>query len=326
MRTFTTTITNIYERTIPRIITLILLTAFTLASMVLAVHLTEVQQVKGRIVLVTDKSAETLPKSSARLNITVSPEKPPHSALVEQKYDAYATIGENGEYQIETLRSDSYKNMVLALLKNPDAILKDSKTARGVGANIIGFMMMFLLMEVFANLFAFADDKEQGQLRRITAAPVSFLGYLAAHCVYCLSMFLPEYILLIILKYCGFDIGFTLLQYAGLLAVMGLFGISFALLLNTLINKPDNASMLGRSIIVLTSMLAGSFYLFTKKNILLDLIIKVLPQKQFMNFVEYMERGEAWQHSFSIIYVIAVSIVMFAVSCAVLQMKYIKRV
>lgn len=326
MRTFTTTITNIYERTIPRIVTLILLTAFTLASIVLAVHLTEVQQVKGRIVMVTDKSAETLPQSSARLNIVVSPEKPPLSALVEQKYDAYVTIGGNGDYQIETLRSDSYKNMVLTLLKNPDAILNDSKTARGVGANIIGFMMMFLLMEVFANLFAFADDKEQGQLRRITAAPVSFGGYLAAHCVYCLSMFLPEYILLIILKYCGFDIGFTLLQYAGLLAVMGLFGISFAMLLNTLINKPDNASMLGRSIIVLTSMLAGSFYLFTKKNILLDLIIKVLPQKQLMNFVEYMERGEAWQHSFSIIYVIALSIVMFVVSCSVLRMKYIKRV
>nr|WP_314463155.1 ABC transporter permease [uncultured Clostridium sp.] len=326
MRTFTATIINIYERTIPRVVTLILLTAFTLASMVLAVHLTEVRQVKGRIVLVTDKSAETLPQSSARLNIVVSAEKPPHSALVEQKYDAYATIGKNGDYQIETLRSDSYKNMVLTLLKNPDAILKDSKTARGAGANIIGFMMMFLLMEVFANLFAFADDKEQGQLRRITAAPVSFGGYLAAHCVYCLSMFLPEYILLIILKYCGFKIGFTLLQYAGLLAVMGLFGISFALFLNTLINKPDNASMLGRSIIVLTSMLAGSFYLFSKKNILLDLVIKVLPQKQLMNFAEYMERGEAGQHSFSIIYVITLSIILFVVSCSVLRMKYMKRV
>lgn len=326
MRTFTTTITNIYERTISRIVSLILLTVFTLSSMVLAVHMTEIQQVKGRIVLVTDKSNQTLPQNSARLNIVVSAEKPSHSALVEQKYDAYVTIGENGDYQIETLRSDSYKNMVLTLLKNPDAILKDNKTARGVGANIIGFMMMFLLMQVFANQFAFADDKEQGQLRRITAAPVSFGGYLAAHCVYCLSLFLPEYILLIILKSCGFNIGFTLFEYAGLLAVMGLFGISFALLLNTLIHKPDNASMLGRSIIVLTSMLAGSFYLFSKKNILLDLIIKVLPQKQLMNFVEYMEQGEAWHHSSSIIYVIALSIVMFVISCSVLRMKYIKRV
>lgn len=326
MRTFTTTFTNIYERTITRLVSMILLTVFTLASMVLAVHLTDVQQVKGRIVLVTDKSAEMLPKSSSRLNIAVSAEKPPYSALVEQKYDAYVTIGANGDYQIQTLRDDDYKNMVLTLVKNPDAVLKDSKIPRGVGANIIGFMMMFILIQVFGSLFAFADDKEQEQMRRITAAPVSFGGYLAAHCAYCLSMFLPEYILLIILKLWGFDIGFTLLQYAGLLVVMELFGISFALLLYTLINKPDNASMLGRSIVVLTSMLAGSFYLLSKKNILLDLIIKILPQKQLMNFVEYMERGEAWHHSFSIIYVIAVSAVMFMVSCSVLRMKYMKRV
>jgi ABC-2 type transport system permease protein len=216
--------------------------------------------------------------------------------------------------------------MIDAMLRNPDAPLKEGKNARGIGANMIGFMMMFLLMEVFANLFAFADDKEQGQLRRITAAPVSFSCYLAAHCIFCLSMFLPEYILLVLLKFFGFNIGFTLLQYAGLILIIGFFGISFALLLNTLISKPDNASMLGRSIIVLSSMLAGTFYLFSKKNMVLDTIIKILPQKQLMDFVEYLERGEAWHHSFGIVYVIAFSVVLFVISCSVLRMKYIKRV
>lgn len=326
MRTFLVTIKNIYERTISRLPMFVLLTAFTLVSMVLAVHLTGVQQVKGRIVLVTDKSAGTLPYNSKEFDIVVSAVKPPVSALVEKKYDAYVTIGKDGDYQIETLRSDDYKNMVNTMLRNPDAALKNVKNARGVGANIIGFMMMFLLLEVFANLFAFADDKEQGQLQRITAAPVSFKGYLAAHCVFCLSMFLPEYMLLFLLKLWGFNIGFTLLQYAGLILIIVFFGISFALLLNTLISKPDNASMLGRSIIVLSSMLAGTFYLFSKKNIVLDTIIKILPQRQLMDFVEYLERGEAWHHSFSIVYVIAFSMVLFVISCACLRMKYIKRV
>lgn len=326
MRTFFTTFKNIYERTIPRLSMFILLTAFTLASMVLAVHLTGVQQVRGHIVLVTDKSEEEIPKGSKEFDMVVSAVKPPVSALVEKKYDAFVTIGKDGNYDIETLRSDDYKNMIEAMLRNPDAPLKGSRTARGVGANIIGFMMMFLLMEVFANLFAFADDKEQGQLRRITAAPVSFGGYLWAHCIFCLSMLLPEYILLVLLKFLGFNIGFTLLQYAGLIFVMSFFGISFALLLNTLINKPDNASMLGRSIVVLSSMLAGTFYFFGKKNIVLDTIIKLLPQKQLMDFVEYLERGEAWHHSFSIVYVIAFSMVLFVISYASLRMKYIKRV
>ena len=64
MRTFLTTLKNNYLRTVPRMASFILLTIFTLASMVLAVHMTEVQQVKGRIVLVTDKSGETFPKNT----------------------------------------------------------------------------------------------------------------------------------------------------------------------------------------------------------------------------------------------------------------------
>ncbi len=326
MRTFFATIKNNYMRTIPRIIPMTVFTTFTLLSIVLAVYMTEVQQVKAHIVIVTSKSADTLPKSSSKLNILVSPEKPPHSQLVEQKYDAYVTMDESGDYQIETLRSKDYKSMLLMLLKNPDINMNDYKAERGVGANIIGFMMMFLLMLAFANLFAFADDKEQGQLRRIAAAPVSFSGYLAAHCIYCLSMFLPEYILLVVLKYCGFNIGFTLLQYAGLITILSFLGISFALLLNTLIKKPDNANMLGNSIIVLTSVLAGSFYQFSKDNSILDKITKLLPQKQLMNFVQHMEQGNAWKYSSSILYVIVLSTIICAFSCIALRMKYIKKV
>ncbi len=59
---------------------------------------------------------------------------------------------------------------------------------------------------------------------------------------------------------------------------------------------------------------------------MLDTVIKILPQKQLMDFVEYLERGEAWHHSFSIVYVIAFSMVLFIISCACLQRKYIKRV
>ncbi|WP_277408357.1 hypothetical protein [Lacrimispora xylanisolvens] len=133
----------------------VLLTAFTLASMVLAVHLTDVQQVRGHIVLVTDKSAGTLPYNSKEFDIVISAVKPPVSALVEKKYDAYVTIGKDGDYQIETLRSDDYKNMVYTMLCNPDATLKDPKNTRGIGSNMIGFMMMFLLLEVFCQSVCF---------------------------------------------------------------------------------------------------------------------------------------------------------------------------
>jgi ABC-2 type transport system permease protein len=326
MKTFWSTLKNNYLRTIPRMVSLMLFTLFTIASIILAVYMTKLQQVKGHIVLVTKNSVETLPKSTAGLDIMVSAKKPPHSALVEQKYDAYVTIDRNGAYQVETLRNHHFKQMLCLLLQNPNRNVHDSKTDRGVGVNIMGFMMMFLLMMAFTSLFAFADDKEQGQLRRIAAAPISFGGYLAAHCVYCLSMVLPEYILLVVLKCCGFHIGFSLVQYAGLMIALGFLGISFALLLHTLIKKPDNANMLGNSVTVLTSVLAGSFYEFNKKNFILDKIITLIPQKQFMNFAQHLENGNAGQYRFSILYVIAFSTVLFVFSCSLLRLKYIKKV
>lgn len=326
MRTFLTVLKNNYLRTVPRIVPVLLMTIVTLASIILAVYITGIQQVKGHIVFVSQNSAAIIPKSSKALDITVSSKKPPHSDLVKQKYDAYITMDGLGNYRIETLRSNDYKNMLLLLLKHPNANVNNSKTDRGVGVNIIGFMMMFLLMLAFSNLFAFADDKEQGQLHRIAAAPVSFGFYLAAHCVYCLSLMMPEFILLAILKWCGWNIGFTLLQYAGLMAVLGFLGISFALLLNTLIKKPDNANMLGNSITVLTSVLAGSFYSFSKNNIVLSNIIKLLPQKEIMDFAQNLQSGNAWQHSGSIIYTIVFSLVLFIFSYTVLRRMYIKKV
>lgn len=326
MKTFLTILKNDYQRTIPRVVSVIVITVITLASIMLAVYITRIQQVKGHIVFVSNSTTLTTPETSKHLDITVSAEKPPRSELIKQKYDAFVTVNDNGEYNIETLHNNDFKKMIAQLLKDPKTNVSDGKTERGVGVNIIGFMMMFLLMISFSNLFVFADDKEQGQLRRIAVAPASFGCYLAAHCIYCLSLLLPEYILLVILKFCGWNIGFSLLQYAGLIAVLSFLGISVALLLHTLIKKPDNANMLGNSIMVLTSVLAGSFYSFSKNNAVLDNIIKLLPQKELMNFVQYLQNGTALQHIGSILYVIAFSVVLFVLSCTILRKMYVKKV
>lgn len=324
MRTFWTVLKNNYLRTVPRITPLIFITVVTLASIMLAVYMTGIQQVKGHVVFVTQETTEAFPESKY-LDVTVLAEAPPRSALVEQKYDAYITKDAGGNYSIETLRNDDFKNMLQLLLKNPDARGIKSKVERGVGVNILGFIMMFLLMISLSNMFAFADDKEQGQLLRIAASPASFGCYLAAHCVYCLSFVLPDYMMLVILKCCGWDIGFNLLQYAALLCALMFLGISFGLLLNTFFRKPDNANMLGNSVTVLTSVLAGSFYSFSKDNPVLDNIIKVLPQKDLMDFAQYMQNGSTSGHYGSIGYVILFSLALFAFSCFVLRRMYVKK-
>lgn len=327
MRTFFSVLKNNYLRTVPRLGSTILFTVITLLTIILAVYVTGLQQIKGHIAIISQNSSSVvLPKNSKQLDITVLPQKPPHSDLVKQKYDAYVTVNAKGGYDIETLHSNDFKNMISLLLKYPNAKVGDSKAERGTGVNIIGFMMMFLLMIAFSYLFAFADDKEQGQLHRIATSPASFGWYLAAHCVYCLSFLAPAFLMLVVLKLCGWNIGFSLLQYAGLMIVLGFLGISFALLLHTFIKKPDNANMLGNSVTVLTSILAGGFYSFSKNNAVLDKIIKLVPQKEIMDFAQYLQNGNASQHVWPILYVIAFALVLFVFSCTALRRMYVKKI
>jgi len=325
MRTFFAVLKNNYLRTLPRLIPMLVITAITLGSVLFAVYMTGVGQVKGHVAVISAAAEEALPQSSKYLDIRVLSEKPPRSALVEQQYDAFVTVASDGSYAIETLRNDDYKAMLALLLKNPNADVGGGKTERGVGVNILGFMMLFLLMIAFGNLFAFADDKEQGQLRRIAASPASFGWYLAANFVYCLSFIVPEYLLLVILKLCGYALGFSLFEFAGLMLILASLGISFGLLLNTLIHKPDNANQLGNSITVLTSVLAGCFYSFSKNNALLGTVTKLLPQKDFMDFAQYLENGEAGAHLGPLVYVLALTLAIFVFSCVVLRRRYVKK-
>lgn len=326
MRTFFSVLKNNFLRTTPRLSSSIVMIVVTLLTILLAVYVTGLQQVKGHVAVITKESNVSLQQSSKQLDITVLPQKPTRSDLVKQKYDAFVTVNPDGTYEIETLRSKEFKDMLVLLLQHPEARVGQSEDERGAGVNIIGFMMMFMLMLSFTNLFAFAEDKEQGQLSRIVAAPSSFCAYLAAHSVYCTIMISPAFLMIAVLKWFGWNVGFSLLQYAGLILVLGFLGISFALLLNTLIGKPDNANMLGSSVTVLTSVLAGGFYSFSRSNAVIDSIVKLIPQKELMNFAQYLQNGNAGQHVASILYVIGFSLVLFAFSCAVLHRMYVKKV
>ncbi len=326
MRTFLQVLINDYKRTMPRLMTVTIITIVTLTTMVLAVYITGLQQVKGHVAYITNHSQDVLIKNSKHLDITVLKKKPPYSDLMKQKYDAFITVDKEGGYQIESLRNQDFKNMLLFLLKNPKADIKAISSERGVGVNIIGFMMMFFLLISFSNLFGFAEDKEQGQLKRITGAPVSFLGYLAAHCIYCLTILVPEYLLIVGMKLCGVNTGFSPAEYAALMMTLAFLGISVALFLNTIIPKPDNALMLGNSVIILTSVLSGSFYSFSKNNPLLEHILVFIPQKQFMDFAEYLQNGKQWDHIGSLLYIIVFSMTLFGLSWMLLYHNYVKKV
>jgi ABC-2 type transport system permease protein len=135
----------------------------------------------------------------------------------------------------------------------------------------------------------------------------------------------PAWAMLAAMKAGGCDIGFSLLEYVGLFLLLAIPGISFALLLNTFIKKPDNANMFGNSVLIVTSTLAGCFYSFSKNNAVLDSLIKILPQKQFMDFALNLQNGEAWQHLFPLLYILILSAVMFGAAYAKLKRDYVER-
>lgn len=315
---------NNYCRMTRRLPATLIMTVVMIASIILAVYVTSMQQIKGHIVLVSGQSASSV--NSKDLSITVMKKEPPYSDLVKQKYDAYIIDKGNGKYDIKTLRNNEFKTMLRGVLKNPGMKIPQQKTDRGVGVNIVGFLITFMLMEAFMNLFTFADDKEQGQLERIVTTPVSISGYIAANCIYCLSMFLPAYLTIVVIKEAGYDVGFSLLQYALLLFVIGMLGISSALLFNMFIKKPDNATMLGNAVAILTSVMAGSFYSFSKNNKILDWIVRFLPQKQLLDFAQCMQNKDASSHLIHIWYIAAFIIILFVISCCKLKAEYVKKV
>lgn len=327
MKTFLTVLKNDYLRTAPRLSSTIVMSVVMIGTIILALYMTGLQEIKGHIAFISNDTSVQIPAHSSFLEVTKVAEKPPLSSLYKQKYDAFVSFASDGSLSIETLRNKKFRSMIELLFAHPEITEKEQLpvTHRSSGENIIGFLMMFLLMQAFANLFTFADDKEQGQLVRIAAAPVSFGWYIAAHCVYSLSILFPSWLTLAILKIFGINIGFTLGEYALLIAIIGFFGISFALLLSTFITKPDNANQLGNAVIMLATILAGSFYAAPPEHSFFNHIIGVLPQKTILDFTQALATGNGLQHIGQILYAVGVSLVLLGWACVVLKKKYIAR-
>lgn len=304
---------------------IIIMAVLMILAIILAVYMTGLQETKGHIVFVT--KATEAPIQSPYLKIDVMKEKPPFSELMKHKYDAYVWEKENKTFGIESVKNDEFKALLTRLLseKNIDRSTVSVSSDRGIGANIIGFLMMFLLMASSLFLFTFSEDKEQGILKRIVCSPISVMKYVLAHILTCITMYTPAFLCLIIMKLIGYDIGFSLLQYAGFILIIGLLGISLMLVMFTLFHKPDNATMLANSIMILSTILAGSFYSFDQHNKGIAWVVSILPQKHLLSFAGYVEHGTALAHIGSLIYVIILvgGLLLFATWC--LKQRYVKQ-
>jgi len=324
MSVFTAVLMNNFRRLMEQKQRLLLFPILTAAAIAGALFLNTKADVAGNIAVISQSNAFP---STIYLNVTQLEHAPAMSELVAGKYDAVVVFDDQGGYEIQTLKSDDFKQMIHAIIANPSAFHADTIDSRGKGTNIIGFILMFVLMQGVSLMFMFAEDKEKKQLQRIAASPVSFMGYLGAHSFFTfIFLFVPTAVMLSIAHAIpGIDMGFGLMTYLLLIALQCALATSFALFLVALFKKSDTSNMTGSANVVLTSVLAGSFYSFDKGNKVLETIIQVLPQKAFLSLSNALEKGldiSSWFHYG--LYIVALVVVFMVIAVVKTRNDYVK--
>lgn len=317
---------RLWEEKMYLVVSLILMIVAISAAILLTAHI----ETKGNLALVVPDQQVLSERESALManpyfNVTVLETTPETSALVQSRYDAVVTINADGNDAITTIKNPAFKTMVETALANPTGFAPDNRPIRQTGTNILGFMMMFLLMQGVLYARFFAEDKEKHLIRRIAMSPLPFGHYLLGHGLFIfLIIAVPSFLVLGVAALMGIDIGFSLPVYAGLIGVLALLATAFALFLNSFFEVADTANMLGSAIIILTSILAGSFYSLSKEATLFDKLLHLLPQKDFINFVNALEKGSLSQSTFAqLVYVLAISAVFLVIAVANTRNDYL---
>ena len=266
--------------------------AMTMISIFSAVYFQAKFQVKGSIAVVT-KNDNTFFQSDY-FTFTTLDKKLSRYQLVVGKYDGEIIEKSDGEFEIVTIKNDDFKKILEEIVKKPHGYTPPLQDTRGIGTNILGYLTLFILLQCVLFMFMLAEDMEQKQIERIAVAPISLFSYILSHFFFSFSLiFSPAFFILAVMKGFIFPIGFSLWQYALLLALLCMLGIAFSMFLISLLKVSDSANMIGSSIVVLTTILSGSFYSFEKGNKMLEKIIWALPQKDYLSFVQGLESGKA---------------------------------
>lgn len=263
----------------------------TFISISLAIFFTSKFEMKGNIAYVTKEG-----KGDIRIegfNIKNTNEIPSMSEFVMKKYDAAVILKENGEIEVRTIKEQDFKEKVETAFQQKSSGSLHSGGVRKIGTNILGYLCMFVLLESIMFMSFFTEDKENRTFTRILSSPIRSSNYLFAHYLFTfLIVYIPTFLTLIVEKMVfQVDIGFSYLEYSYLLAILVMIATSFALFMSTIIETTDNAMMLSSSIIVFTSILSGSFFILKKNDGIVDWFVQILPQKQYLSFIEGVENG-----------------------------------
>ncbi|MGY3779614.1 ABC transporter permease [Isobaculum melis] len=261
--------------------------------------------------------------SSDKLEVTYLKEAPKTSELIKGTYDAVVQK-EGGNITVETIKNDVLQTKLEQLLAGTAGNEMTLTEKKGAGSMMIGYLLMFLLMASLTNMFTFGEDKEQHLLERIATTPTSLMRVLLGHTAFSfVLLFLPILCIIAGAKVIfQVDIGFELFEYFYLLGFICLFATAFSLFMASLFTDSDRSNMLGSTIVVITTVLSGSFFSFEDGNKWLDYLIQVLPQKRYLEAVANLENGDSMITN--IAYLLIFTIVLFFFALMKTRKDYVR--
>jgi len=269
----------------------------------IAILLTNNFTIKANIAIV---GREDLQIQSDDIKVTILNEEPRDVDLVLGKYDA-VVIFQGDAFEIKTTRGEETKQAIEEILKG-NVPNWGSGNTRGAVSNIFGFNMMIILM-LGVQLYKFYFDERNGINKRIISTNISYTKYLFSHfIVVFLFLFVPACIMIISSIFIfQISTAVTILQILFILFVLCLFATSFGLFLNTLAKSIESSMMIGNMIMILTTIISGSFVAVTDNKVF-TAITKILPQKQIMDYTIALE-NKTNSNLMGIIYIIGLSAV-----------------
>lgn len=295
----------------------------TVVTILLAVYFTSKFQVKGNIALVTTSNRFEI--QSKYLNFEIMKRAPQKSDLVMGKYDAIVTDKGNGDFDVITYKGSDFKTAVETAVSSKGNAAFSGEESRKVGTNILGYLTMFILIEGTIFMRFFSEDKVNSSLKRVLTSTLSMKSYLLGNCIFnFFMMYIPTFIVIFVEKeFLKVNIGFSYFQYSYLLAIITFFSTTFGFFMSSIIENSDDSMMMSNLIIILTSILAGSFYSFTNKNSIIEKIIIILPQKNYLQLLQGIENKNAISnYSGQLFYIFAISIIFFIIGSVICNKRY----
>lgn len=314
-------IKNNWERMLQRKLQFLVSMLLTLGAIVFAVIMSHQGQIKGNLAVIkADGERLQVP----HYKVTYLNEVPPESTLVKGQYEAIIVFKSEGNYEMDSIKSQKEQVTLKRLIENPVAAQEEEEKPRQIGTTILGYMMMFLLMQAILYARLFAEDQDKHLSERILSSPLSTFNYWVGHSIFTgVCVGIPAFCMIVVLKCLGIEVGFSILQYMLLIGMIVFLATSVVVVLYSFIKGADQANMMGSALVILTSLLTGCFSSDASLEQGISKILYLVPQKSILLFAQGVESNcFNNQIILSAVYVILLSVTLMIISIMKINKDY----